>query len=255
YGLFVSLRGGLQKLVDALQQRLQGNSELRLNSAVTAVARVDERWNCTLENGEELQADVLCLCAGAQLQSRWCREFDPQLSAVLASIPYADVATVNIAFPADKMPSLPAAAGFVIPAIEKRHCIACTFSSQKYADRCPQNIVVVRAFAGGALHAQQLDCSDQEMLQGILDDLRDLCGIECAPLFSHVTRFKQAMSQPTIGHLARVAEARELEQKWKSLLLIGNAFEGVGIPDIIAQGDAGLKRLVARITTKEMLGR
>lgn len=243
YGLFVSLRGGLQTLVNALHERLVHTSTLRLNTPVTSIQDTDERWQCTLEDGETLSADVMVLCAGAQVHARLCADFDQELSAALQEIPYADVATVNIAFPADAMPELPAAAGFVVPAVEQRNCIACTFSSQKYADRCSDNVVVLRAFVGGALHPDQLECSDPEMVQRICKDLKDLCAITCEPLFAHVSRHQQAMAQPTIGHLERVADIRRREKEWKTLALIGNAYEGVGIPDIIAQGEAALERI------------
>ena len=50
--------------------------------------------------------------------------------------------------------------GFVVPAIEQRTLMACSFSSVKFTGRAPQHQVLLRAFVGGALQQAAYDLSD-----------------------------------------------------------------------------------------------
>lgn len=253
YGLFASLRGGLGTLSATLIERLTAERVgLRSACKATGIRRAaDGSWKVTLiqvadsesQAAEIVFADAVVVAGPAWTASAILRDVDAPLSAQLAGIPYAGVATVNLVFRRDSMPQLPNAAGFVVPAIEGRSLIACTFSSQKWANRTPDDVVVLRAFVGGALHAHHLDRDDATMVSAIMRDLRDLLHIHSEPLRTVVTRWPRAMAQYHVGHLARITAIRAAEGHLPGLALIGNGYEGVGIPDIIAQADTAAQRL------------
>lgn len=255
YGLFASLRGGLGRLSSTLIERLSAERvELRIACKATGIRRAgDGTWQVTLIHvadseshvAETLVADAVVVAGPAWAASALLRDVDTSLSAQLAGIPYAGVATVNLVFRRESMPKLPNAAGFVVPAIEGRSLIACTFSSQKWADRTPEDLVVLRAFVGGALHGHHLDRDDATMISAVMRDLRDLLHIHAEPVRTVVTRWPRAMAQYHLGHLARIAAIRDSEAHLPGLALIGNGYEGVGIPDIIAQADMAAQRLTS----------
>lgn len=257
YGLFASLRGGLGRLSTALVERLTAERvKLRSSCKATGIRRVaDGTWQVTVRDTSEgkstadetIHADAVVVAGPAWAASALLRDVDASLSAQLAGIPYAGVATVNLIFRRDHLPKLPNAAGFVVPAIEGRSLIACTFSTQKWAHRTPDEYVVLRAFVGGALHAHHLDRDDATMVGAIMRDLNDLLHIQAEPVRTVVTRWPRAMAQYHLGHLARVTAIRTTESRLPGLALIGNGYEGVGIPDIIAQADATAQRLVSRV--------
>ena len=258
YGLFASLCGGLGRLITTLSERLlSARVELRSGCKATGIRRMaDGTWQVAVEDlavadladagsatGQTLIADAIVIAGPAWAASALLRDVDADFSGLLARIPYAGVATVNLVFRRDQMPKLPNAAGFVVPAIEGRSLIACTFSSQKWAERTPDEFLVLRAFVGGALHAHYLDRDDPTMISAVLRDLRDLLQIQAEPVRTLVTRWPRAMAQYHVGHLARVAAIRAGEKQLPGLALIGNGYEGVGIPDIIAQADLAAQRL------------
>ena len=137
YGLFITLKGGLQQLAHRLISDIPEDHR-HSNSEITQVAKRDGQWQCLLANGDQVSSDLLCLCGPAHTHSALLNKHNHELTTALDSIPYADVATINIGFSREKLPVLPAASGFVVPAVENRNLIACTFSSNKYAGRCPQ---------------------------------------------------------------------------------------------------------------------
>jgi oxygen-dependent protoporphyrinogen oxidase len=159
-------------------------------------------------------------------------------------VPYAGVATVNLAFPESAIPPVPEAAGFVVPAIEKRTVIACTFAHRKYAGRAPQGTALLRAFVGGALHESVLEQDDATIIAAVRRDLQALTGIAAEPLFAHVHRWPKAMAQHVIGHRDMLSFLRAREATIPGLALVGNGYEGVGIPDLVAQAENAAKRLL-----------
>ena len=64
------------------------------------------------------------------------------------------------------------------------------------------------------------------------------------PLLLRVARHPRAMPQYTLGHLERVATIRRRLARHDRLLLAGNAFEGVGLPDVIRSGQEAAESLL-----------
>ena len=124
-----------------------------------------------------------------------------------------------------------------MPFIEKRSLMACTFSSVKFSGRAPQGQVLLRAFVGGALQPELVELSEAELVARVRADLRDLLGIERAPLFAEVKKWERSMPQYHVGHLERVKRIEVRLASLPGLVLAGNAYSGLGIPDCIRSGE------------------
>jgi protoporphyrinogen/coproporphyrinogen III oxidase len=237
YGLFLSLEGGLQTLVDRLVASLS-DQELLLHTAVSAIKRDEGKEGVyRVQLGDELtkRFDAVFCCTPAWAAADMFRDLDPTLATELDGVQYGSVATVNLAFERHQLAHLPSAAGFVVPAVERRNVIACTFSSQKYLDRVPEDRVLLRAFVGGALQPWQLQASDDEMTQRVLLDLDKWLGITGKPVFTTVRRWERSMAQPTLGLAARMQRVQEHLARLGNCYLVGSGFDGVGIPDVASQ--------------------
>jgi oxygen-dependent protoporphyrinogen oxidase len=167
----------------------------------------------------------------------------PTIAAELAAVEYASSATVNLAYRRSEVSDPLAAFGFVVPAVERLPIIACTYSSQKYAGRARDGIVLLRAFAGGALFPEQLARDDAALIDSAHDCLAKLLGIGGKPLDSLVSRYPSSMPQYHVGHLARLDRIDRALDAFPTLALAGNAYRGTGIPDCIASGEAAAERL------------
>jgi oxygen-dependent protoporphyrinogen oxidase len=55
------------------------------------------------------------------------------------------------------------------------------------------------------------------------------------------------MPQYTLGHLDRVSKVRELVSRHPGLILAGNAFDGVGIPDCVRSGNLAAEAVLAAL--------
>ncbi len=131
-----------------------------------------------------------------------------------------------------------------MPRSERRALVACSFSSVKFAGRAPDGMVLLRAFLGGPT-AEDADAARLERLAR--DDLRDILGVETAPLFARTFVYRRAMAQYAVGHLERVAAIERGLQGHPGLALAGNGLRGVGLPDCVRSGELAAERLAAEV--------
>src|SRR5262249_49045592 len=257
YGLFVAFRRGMQTLVDTLVEQLarlcRRGAQPFPAATIHVHARVQRlqyvpgaaRWIVHCHEQPALEADAVCLSLPAPQAGQLLTDVEATLASALQDIQYASSAIVNIACKRADVAHPMHGMGFVVPAVEKRAYIACSFSSVKFAARAPQDQVLLRAFVGGAWQAEQLTLSDAELQRTVYQDLRQLLGISGAPLFMSVTRHLEAMPQYHVGHLERVAQIETLAQRLPGLALAGNAYHGVGIPDCIHSAEMAAQALLA----------
>lgn len=243
YSLFLSFDGGMQILTDELARALPSTS-IRLNTKVEKLAFDDAAGQWTIRaRGEQFEADAVCLALPAYRAAALLRETNAQLAQELDEIPYASTATVNLAYRRRDIPHQLDGFGFVVPLIEKRSTLACTFSSVKFAGRAPEGQALLRAFVGGALQPEIFKLSEAAIIQAVRRDLRDLLGIEAPPLFTHVEKWPRSMAQYHLGHVARVQRIKQHLHTTPTLKLAGNAYEGAGIPDCIRSGESAAEEL------------
>jgi len=250
YGLFVSLKEGMAQLVKALHTRLPPDS-IRLGTQVSALWKKPSGgpWILNFGNGSQLEADGVCLALAAFQSAGLLEALDAPLASKLRSIRYASTATVNLAYSLEDIPRSLEGFGFVVPAIERRQILACTFSHMKFSGRAPHNRALLRAFMGGALQPEAFDYDDDEMIRIVRQNLQELLGIVRPPLFSLVERHAQAMAQYRVGHLDLVAEIEALAKRHPALQLAGNGFTGIGIPDCIRRSEECADRLLEALDT------
>jgi oxygen-dependent protoporphyrinogen oxidase len=241
YSLFLSFDDGMQVLVDALSRI---NADIHLKTAVKSLSFDGRVWGIATEKGEQFKADAVCLAVPAYIAAALLDDVDEGLAEKLRRIKYASTATINFAYRRAAITHPLNGFGFVVPFVEKRSLIACTFSSVKFSGRAPEGQVLLRAFAGGALQPEIFALDEAEMTARVEADLRELLGINEAPLFVGAAKWERSMAQYEVGHLDRVNEIEKLAAELPGLTLAGNAYRGAGIPDCIRSGEAAAELLM-----------
>ena len=238
YSLFLSFERGVQVLVDALAQI---KADIRLNTRVESLRLNNQTWTITTNTGEQLEADAVCLAVPAYIAASL---LNGNLATKLTQIKYASTATINLGYERSAINHPLDGIGFVVPFIEKRSLIACTFSSVKFSGRAPEGHVLLRAFAGGALQPDIFALDESELAARVEADLRELLGITAKPLFTEVAKWERSMPQYEVGHLDRVTEIEDELSKLPGLALAGNSYRGAGIPDCIRSGQTAAESIL-----------
>ena len=257
YSMFRSFDHGMQLLPDQLTSAImylnsksRGNrngSPIRLATRVDSLARQTvgdvTQWVVRTDHDERFVADAICLALPAYASSRFLRRIDADVASELSGIPYASSATINLAYKREDISHPLNGFGFVVPFIEKRTVMACTFSSVKFPNRAPDGHVLLRAFVGGALQPELVDLNDDELIHRVRQDLNSLLGVHSPPMFADVSKWERSMPQYFVGHVDRVRSIAKRVERLPGLALAGNAFYGPGIPDCIHSGESAADKL------------
>ncbi|HZU84505.1 MAG TPA: protoporphyrinogen oxidase [Polyangiaceae bacterium] len=246
-GAFVSLRGGVGELVEALVERLKDmRVVLRAGTAARRLGREGGRWAVESDAGERIACDAVLLATPLNAAARIVEALDPDLARLLASVPYTSTATVFLAYRRADVAHPLDGVGFVVPRGIGRSILASTWVSSKWPGRAPDDHVLLRAFFGGAGGEPVLARDDDALAALAQGELRAVMGLAAAPVWTRVFRFDQARAQMRVGHLAAMRAVRErVAQTAPRLLLAADGFDGAGIPDCVRQGQEAGRALVA----------
>jgi oxygen-dependent protoporphyrinogen oxidase len=206
------------------------------------------KWKVATSKNETIAADAICLAVPAYVAALLLSHVDAVLAAELSEISYSSTATINLAYNRADIQHPLDGFGFVVPFIEKRSLMACTFSSVKFARRAPADQALLRAFAGGALQPDMFELGEGEIVRRVREDLRELLGIERPPLFVLVEKWPRSMPQYQVGHLERVKRIEQCVAALAGLELAGNAYGGPGISACVRSGEAAADRIIKLIS-------
>jgi len=247
YGLFVTLRDGMESLSRALVEALPGG--VRLNEPVKALARVSEGWRVCTDDAE-IDADAVIIATPASVAGHLLREVSPEAARGLSQVHLGSAAAVTMAFKTSDLPRPLDAFGFVVPAREDHPVMAATFSSVKWQGRAPEGISLIRVFLGGAHLPEVPGWSDEALERSARDGLRRWLRIGVRPETVWLDRWHSVMPRYRLGHAARTRQLRGQLRETSGLALCGTAFDGVGVPDAVRTGGEAAERVLV-----EMKGR
>lgn len=269
--VFAGISGGIGTLPDATIAVLKHRGvEVRTSTAALGLRlSASQRWTITTRavalddddtsDAEEISADGVVLAvpafaASALLTSLPLRS-TPQAvftsARALDAIPYADVAVLSFAFPADEVPPSVTGSGFLIPSVEDRFIKASTFSSLKWAwtgERgTSAGVFVLRASVGRFGESVEA-YTDGQLIERATRDLNEILPGLPSAVDVRVDRWTQALPQYLVGHVDAVRRIRGATRALPGLLFAGAAYDGIGIAACIASGRHATADLLEHLT-------
>ena len=231
----VTLRDGMGSLVSRMAAPL--GCSLKLGAPAQRL-RVSGH-EITIDGGRlgQIKVDGLVLACPGYSSARLLSETDPWCASELDMIVYNGVDVLALAYDPQDVPNEMPGTGFVVSEQRESPLLACTWTTQKWAKRAPDDTVLLRCVA----RLPQLD--EQELIASVRSELREIMGIEAAPRETHIRRHARALPAYGPGHRARVKEIRERISERAPIVLAGNAYDGVGVPDCIGSGIAAAESL------------
>ncbi|MGB9605591.1 MAG: protoporphyrinogen oxidase, partial [Bryobacteraceae bacterium] len=163
---------------------------------------------------------------------------------LLDAIPYTSSITVSLGYRSQDMGRRLRGFGFLVPRCERRRLVACTWVETKFSHRVAAGMALIRCFLGDE---ELLDAPEREIEELVREELARIMGLRAEPMFTRVARWPCSMAQYTVGHGERLATARARLARWPGLLLAGNAYEGIGVPDCVRMGRRAAEQILARL--------
>ncbi len=193
--------------------------------------------------GDWLEAKNIVIATPAWGAADLIQDLAPKAAALLREIPYRSSLTVSLGYrEKDAQKVATSGFGFLVPKVERETVAACTYVSNKFEGRVPNDTVLLRCFVG----QEQADLSDEETVLRVRQDLKRLTGISAEPSFTLVSRWSRRMAQYTAGHATRMELFTEASRDLKGIYFAGNGIQGVGIPDCIQRANTVAAEVVAQ---------
>lgn len=240
--VFLTVRGGLGRLVGALAAGIRGSTgpaggEVVTGDGAQAIARSGARWSIRLESGRTIEADAAVVACPSAPAARLLEGVSPGVAGTLRSISTASVALTVLSYAAAALPRPRPGSGFLVPRGEGRLLTAASWVGGKWPHLAQPDRIVIRASAGRIDDDRAAHLDDYELVNRIHAELQEAMGLQSRPLEGLVHRWPDAFPQFGVGHLARIAATeRQLATDAAGIALAGAALRGVGLATCIAGG-------------------
>jgi len=246
YSLFMSLKDGMETLVNGIASHLP-EGVIKLNRQVKHLEFKDNSWHVTTDQGESFSADAVIIAVASNLASKLVKGFDQSLSEDLSRIQFASSVVINMAYRRKDISHPLNGFGFVVPAVEGRSIIACSFSSVKFPGRAPEGFALLRCFLGGSVQPEIYEQDDAALSEIAHEEISQLLQIKGDPAFVLLHRYPNSMPQYHVGHLELLSRIFNRVDKYRGLALAGSAYYGVGIPDCVHSGETAAEKVIRHI--------
>ncbi|WP_336033199.1 protoporphyrinogen oxidase [Geodermatophilus sp. FMUSA9-8] len=230
--VFVTVADGIGSLPEALAAA--SGARVRLRTPAHAIRRAGGRLEVAVgpvAAPEVVEADAVLVAAPAGKSARLLGGLAPDAVEPLRGIPYASMAVVAMAFPAQPVA---AGSGLLVPPVTGRLVKGVTVSSSKWPHLSGDGLLRVRASVGRYGDEAQLQRDDDDLTAAVVADVADLLDLERRePVEAHLVRWGGGLPQYLVGHPQRVVAVRDAVAAVPGLAVAGAAYDGVGVPACI----------------------
>jgi protoporphyrinogen/coproporphyrinogen III oxidase len=224
--VFLTVRGGLSRLVDALATPL--GDRVRLGTAATGLRRADRGWEVSTTDGT-VTADHVVVAVPAAGAARLLASEAPEVARELLGIRTASVGVVALAYDREVAAEVPHGSGFLVPRTEGRLVKAATWTSRKWPHHATRDRFVLRASVGRVDDRRALDLDDDTLADRVDAEVRWATGIGAPARERLVVRWEDALPQYDVGHHARLDRIRHGVRRLPGIHLGGASFGGLGL--------------------------
>ncbi|MBM6592208.1 protoporphyrinogen oxidase [Brevibacterium sp. RIT 803] len=245
--VFMSLLGGINRLVPALEQHIRElGGTIRTGTQVTSVQADGGRWTVATKDSV-VDCDGVVLATPAHVTKDLLAEVAPESASMLASVPYASTALIPALVEVGDREL--EGSGFLVPPTESSFIKASTFVSNKWPwmrERIPEGTALIRMSIGryGDGPGGWQDCGDDELIARAFADWQSIADRRSDRLMAaEAHRWEQALPQYLPGHAETVARIDEEIAGIAGLELAGSAYFGVGIPACIDRAETVARRI------------
>jgi protoporphyrinogen/coproporphyrinogen III oxidase len=209
-------------------------SAARTNRSAEVEERANQlsrRWKLETSAGT-FHASSVVLATPAFISAPLIHRSNPVAAQEMSAIRTASVALTQLTFPSSAV-QLAAGSGMLVPRVEHRFLTASSWWNQKWPHLQIPGQVLIRASAGRDGDDRFTQLNDDEVVERLCRDLRDMLGIAVAPTEARVTRWNNGFPQYDSGHAARVDKIQRALTTTPGLIATGASYNGIGIPACI----------------------
>jgi oxygen-dependent protoporphyrinogen oxidase len=237
--MFLSFKGGMQTLTSALEKSLT-RTEFGLAENIQSFEADDSVTTIfTDEYPYQHRVDHALLAVPAD-KAAVLLEGKPEMAELLSKIRFASSEIITAAYPRSSIGRELCGTGFLTPFDREQVLTGCTWSSIKWPDRSPDDMLLVRYFFGG--DGRPHGISGNDLLERAQRVAVDVLGISAEPTMVESFDWRRALPQYELGH-TELVDKIEQGLDGSGFSVAGSSYRGVGIPDCIRQGREAARKI------------
>lgn len=190
-----------------------------------------------------LRVDGVVVALPAYAAARVLAPLEPSVAEGLAAIEHPPLAVVALGYRRTQIAHPLDGLGVLTPTVERRTALGFLFSSTLFAQRAPDDHVLLTAYVGGARQPELAQLPREELIAMVRAEAADLLGACGEPVFDSLRYWRQSLPQPDLGHARRIAALRTLEKEYPGLVVTGNYVSGVSTAACIDAAFAAAGRI------------
>jgi oxygen-dependent protoporphyrinogen oxidase len=193
-----------------------------------------------------LEADDVVLAVPAHVATRLLAPLAPAAAAAASAVEHTGVATLTLVYPRSALRRPMTGTGFLVPPVDRRLLVGCTWLSSKWPDLADDRVALIRCMVGRDGDASWAELDDAALLAAVRTELAASMGIVDAPSQVLVRRMPLAMPQYTVGHADRLAAIDGDLARCAGLHVTGAGYRGAGLASCITAAKACAQSVLAR---------
>ncbi|KAM4735948.1 protoporphyrinogen oxidase isoform 1-T1 [Anableps anableps] len=245
-----SLRRGVETLPESITEYLLQSDkvELHKDAAVQQIIPSTSGWKVRVEDGV-ISADHIISALPAKALSCILPSSCQSLIQQLEDISAVTVAVVSLEYEGSILPVT--GFGHLVPSWEDPGLLGVVYDSVPFPqhNRPTGQTTRLTVMMGGAWFQNVFGAPKAATTEGLLaratEAVRCHLGVSVAPSWSNVALHRECIPQYYLGHFQRVDSMRTfIKNNNLSLSLIGSAYDGVSVNDVIFSGRAAVAELL-----------
>jgi oxygen-dependent protoporphyrinogen oxidase len=227
---FISFRDGMSVLPQAIVQALT-RTEICHDTVLSVTS--DATSYLLRTSAGMLEADAVVCATPAFTTAELLQEEAPELATLLRRIKHGSSAIVTSIIPKSEITKMPIGSGYLLSSQEPGTISGCTYSSEKWSDRAPQDTLIIRTFLGrnGGLS----NLSEDDLRECAIEEMAKKHNIRSESFPHFVKTWHHGAPQYLCGHEKLLSEIENARMRKGGIYLTGASYRGVGIPDCVRQ--------------------
>ncbi|HEX2666465.1 MAG TPA: protoporphyrinogen oxidase [Candidatus Acidoferrum sp.] len=241
-----TFRPGNETLVRALGDRLA--STILFETRAANVYQQNDGWyHVSLEGStnDSVSAKSVVFATPTDVTGKLLGQLEPSFGPPLASVEYAAVAVVSLAYAQKDVNHPLDGFGFLVPRSAGLRILGTVWNSSLFPGRAPDGYALLTTFVGGATDVAATRLNHDELSTMVHREIAPLLSIQSTPTFSSVTIWPRALPQYNLGHGDRLAAIEKNLSRFPGLFLTGNYLRGPAIGACVEQALATAEQVAA----------
>lgn len=231
----ISFKGGMQTLIDALENYIGTENILRETEAKQVVPLENGQFSIQLKQGGldlEIVADVVVYATPSYVTSEFIRPISVEL-ANLMELHYPKMAVLHLGYDQSQLKKPFDSFGFLVPEQERKSFLGAIANSSFLPGRAPEGKELFTLFLGGVRQEHQLRNNKQALINDSISEFQKIMSITGEPEIREEMIWEHSIPQFRIGHPAILEGFEFFEENIENLHILGNYRSGVSVADCI----------------------